>query len=224
MTPQLDFTWPFLLHYPPTRVGVIDDACMLHPHQAEGKRGEGSVYAARAPYSAREEEARRVAEYGQYVSAVQTLGFGNRPCEVLGVVPKPPLLRPRRSAAAGVEGGGGGAPGDKGLRRGQGNALLYPAVAASAALVVAATLAAAPRQHVWRSAAAWLGRAGGAVQRSLPMGAVRQQLAAGWARLWRIHVLQVAVGRAGGSTELPVRSRGCDGVLPAKRRLFQMNH
>lgn len=32
---------PFILHYPRDRVGVVDEVCMLHPHSAEGKQGEG---------------------------------------------------------------------------------------------------------------------------------------------------------------------------------------
>lgn len=116
---------PFLLQFPRDRVAVIDDVCMLHPHQAQQKQGEvggvagtatavvvmllwaacpcpcchatqhkgqtpillgnrhwrmcavilltvqDSIYAALAkvaPYDAREEEARRDAQFNYYPS------------------------------------------------------------------------------------------------------------------------------------------------------------
>ncbi|KAL4430961.1 hypothetical protein ABPG75_006217 [Micractinium tetrahymenae] len=93
----LDFVWPFLLQYPRDRVAVIDDACMTHPHFAQAKKGEGSVYAALAkivPYDSREEEARRDGQYNYYPSEVQALGFPYRPIEVVGMVPRPPVPPP----------------------------------------------------------------------------------------------------------------------------------
>jgi hypothetical protein len=75
----LDFVWPFLLHYPRDRIAVIDDVCMLHPHTAEGKKGEGSIYAALAkvaPWDAREEEARRDAQFNYYPSGGWVGGWG----------------------------------------------------------------------------------------------------------------------------------------------------
>ena len=63
----LDFVWPFLMHYPRDRIGVIDEVCMLHPHSAESKgTGEGSIYAALA----------RVAPYGEGLGRGQRVGRG----------------------------------------------------------------------------------------------------------------------------------------------------
>jgi hypothetical protein len=76
----LDFTWPFLLRYPRRRVAVIDDACMVHSAAQGSKRGaEGDLYAVPVPYDEREEESRRVAEYGYYPSRVEAMGL---PCVV----------------------------------------------------------------------------------------------------------------------------------------------
>jgi hypothetical protein len=91
--------WPFLLHYPRDRIAVIDDVCMLHPHTAEGKKGEGSIYAALAkvaPWDAREEEARRDGQFSYYPSG----GWGTRALHAR------PVARSGLCAASGWEGGG----------------------------------------------------------------------------------------------------------------------
>jgi len=84
----LDFTWPFLLRYPRKRIGVIDEVCMTHAATMGGKSGEGDLYAVPVPYDTREEEARRVGEYGYYASRVEAMGLPYRNMEIWGEVRK----------------------------------------------------------------------------------------------------------------------------------------
>ena len=84
----LDFTWPFLLRYPRRHIGVIDDVCMTHSAPSGRRVGEGNLYSVPVPYTEREEETRRVGEYGYYASRVEAMGFVYRNMQTLGVVPK----------------------------------------------------------------------------------------------------------------------------------------
>eukprot|EP00887_Chlorella_sp_A99_P005466 scaffold1.g5466.t1 len=84
----LDFTWPFLLKYPKDKIAVIDAVCMFHP---SGSKPTGdSLYASGLPFSEREEEARRAAEYGYFESETKKLGRPYRSVEVLGGIPATP--------------------------------------------------------------------------------------------------------------------------------------
>jgi len=82
----LDFTWPFLLRYPQRHVGVVDEVCMVHDASWDKRQGQASLYTVPVPYDEREEETRRVAEYGYYASRVEAMGFVYRNSETLGVV------------------------------------------------------------------------------------------------------------------------------------------
>lgn len=84
----LDFTWPFLLRYPRRHIGVIDDVCMTHSAPSGRRVGEGNLYSVPVPYNEREEETRRVGEYGYYASRVEAMGFVYRNMQTLGIVPK----------------------------------------------------------------------------------------------------------------------------------------
>lgn len=84
----LDFAWPFILRYPKRHIAVIDDVCMVHSSPAGGKEGEGNLYSVPVPYSEREEEERRKAEYHYYPSRLNAMGLPFRPMIELGVVYK----------------------------------------------------------------------------------------------------------------------------------------
>jgi hypothetical protein len=109
----LDFTWPFLLRYPERHIGVIDDVCMRHNQGAGEATGEGSLYSVPAPYDQREEESRRVAEYGYYPSRVQAMGYNYRNIQAKGQVERS-VFGPS-DVAPGSGGGSGGGGGGEGV-------------------------------------------------------------------------------------------------------------
>ncbi|KAG7671821.1 hypothetical protein Ndes2526B_g07269 [Nannochloris sp. 'desiccata'] len=82
----LDFSWPFLLRYPERHIGVIDDVCMRHSQGAGEAKGKNNLYSVPAPFDQREEESRRVAEYGYYPSRVQAMGYDYRTIKARGHV------------------------------------------------------------------------------------------------------------------------------------------
>ncbi len=76
--PPADFTLPFLLRYPSRHVAVLDDVCATHAAASGQKLGEGNIYAVPVPYGEREEEARRVGEFGYHPSRTEAMGFEYR--------------------------------------------------------------------------------------------------------------------------------------------------
>jgi hypothetical protein len=83
----LDFVWPFMMRYPRRRVAVLDEICMVHSAPSGSKGGgEGDLYTVPVPYDEREEEARRMAEYGYYASRVEAMGLPFRNMQTLGEV------------------------------------------------------------------------------------------------------------------------------------------
>ena len=103
----LDFIWPFLLRYPRRHVAVIDDVCMVHSNAAGQSQGENNLYAVPVPYNEREEESRRLAEFGYWPSRVEAMGIPYRGMETFGGVERTiykPEDLPPGSYAAGPDG------------------------------------------------------------------------------------------------------------------------
>ena len=76
----------FLYRYPERHIGVIDDVCMRHSQGAGESKGDNNLYSVPAPYDEREEESRRVAEYGYYPSRVEAMGYNYRTITARGQV------------------------------------------------------------------------------------------------------------------------------------------
>ncbi|GAB4814796.1 hypothetical protein N2152v2_001842 [Parachlorella kessleri] len=94
----LDFVWAHLLQYPPDKMGVIDEVCILHFDRGRGH--QGSMYSASAlPKPAQQELEERVAEYKGLVQVEEDLGQAHRNTKVLSCVPRPqPATSPQPGA------------------------------------------------------------------------------------------------------------------------------
>ncbi len=162
----LDFTWPFLLRYPDKHIGVIDDVCMRHSQGAGEAKGDSNLYSVPAPYDMREEESRRVAEYGYYPSRVQAMGYDYRNIQAKGQVERSVFGSEKDGAAASAHAGESttrstsafswlrGAYGDANEREDQGSLhfnkkglLAYIAVVVVAVLLAVSLVAAKFRQR-----------------------------------------------------------------------------
>ncbi|KAL6776590.1 hypothetical protein ACKKBG_A21765 [Auxenochlorella protothecoides x Auxenochlorella symbiontica] len=82
----LDWIWPDLLGYPSDKIAVIDEVCLFHPESARFKRN--SLYKVVAPYTAKEEEARRFSEWRFDPNVRASKGFSQWSCDVVGIVKK----------------------------------------------------------------------------------------------------------------------------------------